>query len=83
MSDDITSKLGDSIAEALTEEGDFVLKWFTVIEVISKDGQKDVWRIVSDDCEVWDFLGLLDYVKQKTRTQDILLHMLRMGEEEE
>lgn len=82
---DINSRLADSIAEAVKEEGDFVLKWVCLIEVINSEGERNVWRVVSEDCADWDTVGFLQYALQIEQTGSLLQHMvmLRGGEEDE
>lgn len=82
---DINGRLNDSIAEAVKEDGDFVLKWVCLIEVLDKEGERNILRVLSDEAASWDILGYLQYAIQMEQTENLLQHMvmLRGGEDED
>lgn len=43
------------------DDGEMILRWVAVAEVIDKDGEKGLYTMTSPDLKAWESLGLLQF----------------------
>jgi hypothetical protein len=67
--DDLRSRIGSALGEALHAEGDMVIKWVAVVEAMDADGERGVWCLADDEATAWDTLGLLAYATQREQAE--------------
>lgn len=58
---EVRDSLAASISEAVKDEGDLVIKWVALIEVLDENGERCVWTIGNEGATSWDILGLLHH----------------------
>jgi hypothetical protein len=62
---EITSALGGILAR---RDKGLLIKWVLTAETMSgESGLPTVWSIASRDCQPWDILGLLEYMRTQMK----------------
>lgn len=60
--DRISSALQDSL-----DDGEYVVQWVAVIEVLDKNGERNLYPSAMPGMKPWDTMGLLDYTQVRER----------------
>lgn len=60
--DQITSALQDCL-----HDGEYVLKWVAAIELLDKDGVRQMYPAAMSGMMPWDSMGMLDYLQTRER----------------
>jgi hypothetical protein len=55
-------RLDDAIRESL-DEGEMVMRWLTVVEVMDEDGDRVLYTLTSPSLQSWEGLGMLRYAQ--------------------
>ena len=82
---EVRDRLAGSISDAVKDEGDYVIKWVSLIEVLDEHGERCIWTIASDGSTSWDTLGLLQFALQTEQANHVLSRFVlrEQGEEDE
>ena len=61
----IHEALQNAIHTIITTNGELPVKWFTLIDVITKDGVRAIYTLYSEDLPPWDKKAMLIYATAK------------------
>lgn len=55
--------------ESSVDNGEMLVKWVAITEVMDADGDRGTWVAHSEDSTIWDTLGLLDFAVTRMHSQ--------------
>jgi hypothetical protein len=70
---DETPELGwqttlDEAIRSTVADGEMVIRWFSIVEVMDTNGDRGMWTLGSPNSEPWDVLGMLNYARIRQET---------------
>jgi hypothetical protein len=60
---DVRAAIADGLSNALSAEGEMLVKWVVIAETMGPDGERGLWSMASEEMKSWETLGFLEYGK--------------------
>lgn len=78
------TRLDNAFKETL-DEGEMILRWVAIAEVIDKDGERGLYTMTSPGIQAWESLGLLEFGAAREKGSIALNDLVRteIDDEEE
>lgn len=64
---DLDTAIGSALADAFTQEV-FVTKYALVAEILAPDGSRGLTPVISDTCETYEAVGMLEMMNHELKT---------------